>query len=403
MRAFIADSFRELFGNFKYILGFYGAASVVLASLASILDVAGVSYPSILSLVLIMVLPLHFLFYALTASIFNSHGGGVASGTLLVGKKPTRSHLDPTLVVSEPSNWPLNASSRYQRVFIVNRSHRDLSHIRLQEMVRRDLVTGNAIAVISLAQDTIENVKKTFHDLPNQSSKSNLMTFSLSDTEWPVSFNPLHLDPGEDIDLRVRENLSIFERHFQGADVKVHEILAQVFRALVGRPDVTLLDIERLLGRADASYRSELIRHLEVAGLHYCAAYWRDVYPALTPEVYAPIVNRLSAFLQYPTVRSLVCRPTRAMPIASALSLRKLMLFDLSGTAIREEHLQLLGRLILGRFRFSSTRKAQKVSLYIDSFWERSLVTLYGDGTLNSHDLTLGEDPPPSHTMNAND
>ena len=85
--------------------------------------------------------------------------------------------------------------------------------------------------------------------------------FNPADTECPVSFNPLHLDEGEDIDIKVDENLTIFQRVLGDTGPRMEEILRQALYTLVDRPASTLLDIERLLDPSDPEFRKGIIRN----------------------------------------------------------------------------------------------------------------------------------------------
>ena len=77
--------------------------------------------------------------------------------------------------------------------------------------------------------------------------------------QYPIPFNPLQLDESEDIDLRVDDNVTIFKRLMGDTGPRMDEILRQTNYALLERSGSTLLDIERLLVRSDASFRQEII------------------------------------------------------------------------------------------------------------------------------------------------
>lgn len=89
-----------------------------------------------------------------------------------------------------------------------------------------------------------------------------------------MSFNPLHLDEGEDLDTKVDEALTIFKRVIgNSTGQRSEEILRQALYALVAMPDATLLDIERLLDRTDATFRIEVIRSTHDEGVRH---FWHN-------------------------------------------------------------------------------------------------------------------------------
>ena len=83
------------------------------------------------------------------------------------------------------------------------------------------------------------------------------------DTTSPIPFNPLYLADGEDIDLKVDDNLTIFKRLMGETQARMDEILRQALYALMARADSTLIDVEKLLSRTDDTFRHEVIRTSE--------------------------------------------------------------------------------------------------------------------------------------------
>src|SRR5207237_3124214 len=118
--------------------------------------------------------------------------------------------------------------------------------------------------------------------------------FNPADTAHPVSFNPLHLDEGEDLDIKVDENLTIFKRVLGDTGPRMEEIFRQALYALVGRPGATLLDVEKILDRSDGTFRQEVCRSCADPRISH---FWREVYPTLPKDAHLPITNRLARLL----------------------------------------------------------------------------------------------------------
>lgn len=125
-----------------------------------------------------------------------------------------------------------------------------------------------------------------------------------------LQFNPLYLEEDADLDIKVDENLMIFKRVLGEAGPGMAQLLRQALYALIGRPEATLLDLERLLDRTDAAFRHEVIRSCADAEVRHC---WKDVYPGLPKDAHLPITNRLGRFVHSKTVRNVLWHPCASL------------------------------------------------------------------------------------------
>jgi hypothetical protein len=126
--------------------------------------------------------------------------------------------------------------------------------------VMSDLKHDNGIGVIAPEQELI--TEEIMPYIP-ENRIDDVVYFNPSDTTSPIPFNPLYLADGEDIDLKVDDNLTIFKRLMGETQARMDEILRQALYALMARPDSTLIDVEKLLSRTDDTFRQEVIRTSE--------------------------------------------------------------------------------------------------------------------------------------------
>ena len=124
-------------------------------------------------------------------------------------------------------------------------------------MILQDLAFGNGVGVIAPEAEMIHEELLPF--IPDDRIKD-VIYFNPNDEDAPVSFNPLHLDEGEDPDLKVDEIFTIFKRVVGETGPRMDEILRQTFSTLVRRPGSTFLDVERLLDRTDTAFRNEVVK-----------------------------------------------------------------------------------------------------------------------------------------------
>jgi hypothetical protein len=187
-----------------------------------------------------------------------------------------------------------------------------------------------------------------------------------------LQFNPLYLEEDADLDIKVDENLMIFKRVLGEAGPGMEQLLRQALYALIGRPEATLLDLERLLDRTDAAFRHEVIRSCADAEVRH---FWKDVYPGLPKDAHLPITNRLGRFVHSKTVRNVLCHPGASLNFGRAMDEGKILLFNLSDGILGEQNSQILGQLVVSKFQLAvmsrarqQKRQRQQFYLYIDEF-----------------------------------
>ena len=262
----------------------------------------------------------------------------------------------------------LPAAVRERHLYIVGKSGYGKTNL-LRNLIFQDMESGKGIGVIAPEAEML--TEEILPYIPDYRA-DDVIYFNPADTELPVSFNPLHLDEGEDLDLKVDENLTIFKRLLGEAGPRMEEILRQALYALTGYPGATLLDVERLFDRNDQGFRKEIIASTSDPQV---AHFWRDVYQSLPKDAHLPITTRLGRFVRPRAIRSLLCNPNRSLNFREAMDEGKIMLFNLSDGILGEQNSQLLGQLVVSKFQLAVMSRAAQSKyerkpfhLYIDEF-----------------------------------
>jgi len=258
---------------------------------------------------------------------------------------------------------------RDRHVYIVGKSGSGKTNL-MRNLIYQDMEAGNGIGVIAPEAEMI-----TEEILPYVSEHrvDDVIYFNPADTDAPVTFNPLHLDEGEDIDLKADETFTIFRRAFGDATgPRMDEILRQAIYALLEKPGSTLLDMERLLDRGDPTFRNEVIRGSKDSDTVH---FWRDVYPQMPKDAHLPITNRLGRIVRPKVIRNILCNLENSLNFRDAIDTGKILLFNLSDGILGEANSQLLGQLIVSKFQTAVMSRAdtakyerQPFYLYIDEF-----------------------------------
>jgi hypothetical protein len=265
-------------------------------------------------------------------------------------------------------NVKLPLDSRQRHLYIVGKSGSGKTNL-MRTMIFQDMYYGNGLGVIAPEQEMI--FEEILPYIPDHRI-DDVILFNPSDPNCP-SFNPLHLDEGEDVDVKVDEVLTIFSRIISGnSGPRMEELLRQSLYALIGRPGVTLLDIERLLDRTDSSFRSYIINSCKDPQQ---AHFWQNVYPSFPKDAHLPITNRLGRFLRPKVIRNILCNPKQSLNFRQVMDEGKILLFNLSDGILGEQNSQLLGQLVVSKFQLAVMSRAQmpkesrrQFFLYVDEF-----------------------------------
>lgn len=262
----------------------------------------------------------------------------------------------------------LTPDFRERHVYIIGKSGSGKTNL-LRNLIFQDLEAGNGIGVIAPEAEMI--VEEILPYIPSHRI-DDVIYFNPADTEAPVTFNPLALDEGEEIDLKVDETFTILKRVVGDTGPRIDEILRQGLYALMERPGSTLLDFERLLDRSDSTFRNEVIRHLkDPTTVHF----WRDVYPQYPKDAHLPVTSRINKLVRPRAIRNLLCNPRSRIDFREAMDSGRILLFNLSDGILGETNSQILGQLIVSKFQMATMSRAnlpkpkrKNFYLYIDEF-----------------------------------
>ena len=280
---------------------------------------------------------------------------GTTLGVQSIASKDVRVKLTPDL--------------RARHVYIVGKSGFGKTTLIINS-IYQDLEAGNGLGVIGPEQEM-------FHDeilplIPDH-RLDDVIYVNPADTENPVPFNPLHLDPGEDLDLKADETLTIFKRMFNDvhAGPRMETILRQMLYTLMQIPNTTLLDAEKLLDPQNSSYRQWAVEQISDPTAEH---FWLHTYPQYPRDAHLPIINRLGKFLRPKVIRNMVCA-NHSLNIRQAMDERKVLLFNLSDGILGDTNSQLLGQLLVAKIQLAAMSRADiskddrtPFYLYLDEF-----------------------------------
>lgn len=298
---------------------------------------------------------------------------------------------------------------RTRHVYVIGRSGSGKTTL-VRNLILQDIEAGAGIGVIAPEHELL--TEETLPFIP--AHRWDDVIYVNPADEAPVTFNPLHLDPGEDLDRKVDENLTALRRIFEedgatGAP-RMDTILRQALYALIPVPGSTLADIERLLDRSDTRFRDAILAKINDPEAE---RFWTQTYPAYPRDAHLSVVNRLGRFLRPAIVRRMLCGDGPSLNVRQAMDESRIVLFNLSDGVLGEANAELLGQLIVAKLQLAAMSRADVPAsdrrpfyLYIDEFQHfcgvagRSYETMlsrarkYGLGLVLAHQQT-GQIPEP--------
>lgn len=312
-------------------------------------------------------------------------------------------HLGQTPVGGTLAPVLLPNSYRSRHLYVVGRSGSGKTTL-VRNMILQDLEAGAGIGVIAPEQELLTEEILPF--IPEHRWDDVIYVNPADDV--PITFNPLHLDPGEDLDRKVDENLTALRRIFEeegatGAP-RMDTILRQALYALIQAPGSTLIDIERLMDRTDVRFRDQLLARIDDPEVK---RFWTVTYPSYPRDAHLSVVNRLNRFLRPAVVRRMLCGEGPSLNVRKAMDEGKILLFNLSDGVLGEANAELLGQLVVAKLQLAAMSRADTPAvqrrpfyLYIDEFQHfcgvagRSYETMlsrarkYGLGLVLAHQQT---------------
>lgn len=260
---------------------------------------------------------------------------------------------------------------RSRHLYVVGKSGSGKTTL-LRNLILQDLDAGRGLAVLAPEAEMLRDELLPF--IPEH-RWGDLIYVNPADTERPIPFNPLHVEDGEDLDLKVDETFTIFQRVYQdegtGGAPRMEQILRQGLYLLMRIPGATLLDFERLLDRQDDSFRRWAVAQVNDTESE---RFWLNSYTAYPKDAHLPLANRLGRFLRPKVVRSLLCAPG-CLNVRRAMDEGKVLLFNLSDGLLGAANAELLGQLVVAKLQMAAMSRADSpketrrpFSVYLDEF-----------------------------------
>lgn len=259
---------------------------------------------------------------------------------------------------------------RRRHLYIIGKS--GVGKSKLQElMIRQDVAHGHGLCVIDPHGELIDQIL----DFVPRERIEDVCIIDPSDTEFPVSFNPLsNVDPQFKFQL-TQGLIEVLQKQF-GANWTPR--LEHVFRftclALLDYPYATMRGMISML--TDRNYRQKVVEYIQDDMVkRFFAIEFADWSEKFDTDAIIPLVNKLGQFLSDPLLRNIFGQKENKIDIAKLMNEEKIIFINLSKGRIGEENSSFFGSMFLTKIKQAGMERAaipererKDFYLYVDEF-----------------------------------
>ncbi len=295
-----------------------------------------------------------------------------------------------------PPHWELNEEDRKRHLYVIGKTGMGKSTALLQ-LFQRDLEREACLILIDPHGDLVE----TALNFIKKDQLQRLVLLDPSKQEYPLAFNPLELQPGEDPGLKSSGLIEMFHVLSQGSwGPRLEHLLRNALLTLIRTPNSTLFDLPRLF-----QDRKQVERSLSFAPDPELERFWFTEFfsqeKRRQQEQISPILNKVGPLLSSPLLRNIVAQPKGKIHFEHFLKEKKIVLIPLSKGKLGEDMSRILGMVFISQIQSTLLKRAHdapetrgSVFLYIDEFQNVCTPTLlsmlsesrkYGLGLTLSH------------------
>jgi hypothetical protein len=266
----------------------------------------------------------------------------------------------------------LQFKDRFRHVYVIGQTGTGKTTL-LYQMAIDDIKNGNGLCYIDPHGDVAEQL---LQHIPKERI-DDLIYFDLSNTEYPIAFNPLHADGDDEMDVVTNDLIEMFVSMY-GHEIfgpRIQDYFRNACFLLMEQPEGgTLLDIMRLF--TDPAFAETKIRNLKNPVI---AARWNKTYKAMGDREKAEIIPFIQAkfapFTTWVYIRNIIGQLDSSFNFYEAMNNNKIIICNLSKWLAGEINSQLIGRMVAMQIKISALKRAAMAEkdrkpffLYVDEF-----------------------------------
>jgi len=204
----------------------------------------------------------------------------------------------------------------------------------IEHMVLHDIRNGSGVVVLDPHGDTVERLVRL---IPEKDIERTIY-FDPSDPDWVPLWNPISLNPGQDIYRTTADLVAALKGVVEGWGDRLEHLLRNAFLAVLHLPNPTLLDVSNLLMKGSPvgdMLRADILSALKTPALRN---FWECDFKGYRHDELAPPKHKLSKLLLSGTVSLMLSQAESRINISKIMEEGQILLVNLGnlGSQVRE-------------------------------------------------------------------
>jgi energy-coupling factor transporter ATP-binding protein EcfA2 len=254
---------------------------------------------------------------------------------------------------NQKTKFGIKAKDRTRHMYVIGKTGMGKSTL-LENLAIQDIQNDEGIIFIdphgSAAVKLLSYIPKHRID--------DVIYFSPSDTDFPVSFNVLEQVPKDKRNAVASGLMNAFKKIWVDAwSARMEYLLNYSILALLDVPGTTLLGINRIL--SDKHYRKHILDQVQDPVVK---AFWNEEFTKYNDkyasEAVAPIQNKVGQFISNPLVRNIIGQANSKIDFRRIMDEKKILIINLSKGLIGPENMRLLGGMLVTKIYLAAMSRA---------------------------------------------
>lgn len=259
---------------------------------------------------------------------------------------------------------------RLRHTYVIGKSGTGKSTL-LENMAIDDIRQGRGVIIVDPHGEFAD---KALTCVPKERI-NDVIIVDPADRAYPVAFNLLETVDDDFKGMVASGFVGIFKKIFGNSwGPRLEHILRNTVLALLDYPEVTMLDIPRML--TEKRFRDKVVESVKDPVIQ---DFWLNEFAAydskFRTEAVSPILNKIGQFLATATIRNLVGQPKSSLNIRKIMDEQKVMIVNLSRGKIGEDNSAFLGAMLITKVQLAAMSRADvppeqrpACFVYVDEF-----------------------------------
>ncbi len=224
----------------------------------------------------------------------------------------------------------------------------------LELMIRQDVHYGEGLCIIDPHGELIESVL----DFIPEERAGDVCIIDPSDTDFPVSFNPLiNVDPIFKFQLTQGLVEALQKQFSSNWSPRIEHVFRFACLALLDYPYATMRGMISIL--TDRNYRYKVVEYIQddMVKKFFDSEFqsWSEKFDT---DAIIPLVNKLGQFLYDPMLRNIFSQEENKTDFLKLMNQKKIILINLSRGRIGEENSSFFGSILLTKIKQAGMERA---------------------------------------------